>query len=184
MTAALLRGRDLIGHPVVEIATGDDLAEVKDVVFDATRGTVTGFTLRKRGFLGRKMKDMLPSDRVRSIGTAAVMIDTADALTHPDDIPESMATSKDREVLHDTVITESGRTLGTVKDVIIQGGAGARVVGFEIGGGSVGDGLIPINVKTGISGSSLIVPDSYEQRIRADLTGFATELAIVEQEAP
>ena len=82
--------------------------------------------------------------------------------------------------MHDAVITESGRTLGTVQDVIILGGGGARVVGFEIGGGVVGDGLIPISAQTGVSGSSLIVPDVYEQRIRADLTGFASELAGIE----
>ena len=75
MTAALLHGRELIGRPVVDGATGDDVAEIKDVVFDSGRGEITGFTLRKRGFLGGKLKEVLPIGDVVSIGTDAVMID-------------------------------------------------------------------------------------------------------------
>ncbi|MEP7114393.1 MAG: PRC-barrel domain-containing protein [Ilumatobacteraceae bacterium] len=180
MNAALLRGADIIGQPVVSIATGDDLAEIKDVVFDARQGTITGFTLRKRGFLGRRMKNVLPAAAVASVGTHAVMVDNDDALTHPDDAPDDTAADGNRNVLNDMVITESGRSLGTVKDVIVVGGATPTVVGFEIGGGSVGAGLIPIAAKRGVSGSSLIVPDGYEQRIRTDLTGLAAELATIE----
>jgi len=85
-------------------------------------------------------------------------------------------------VLNDQVVTESGRLIGTVKDVIIVGGRTPRVVGFQVAGGSVGDGLVPIGRKSAVSGSSLIVPDGYEQRIRTDLTGLAGELASLEGE--
>ena len=44
----LLRGTDLVGLPVVTLA-GDDIAEVRDVLFDADAGRVVGFTLNKRG---------------------------------------------------------------------------------------------------------------------------------------
>ena len=180
MTAPLMRGHDLIGQPVVEIATGDDLAEIKDIIFDATRGTITGFTLRKRGFFGRRLKNVLPIDGVASVGTHAVMVASADAITHPDDAPDDTAVDRGADVLHDIVITESGRNLGTVRDVIVVGGSKPTVVGFEIGGGSVGDGLIPVAAKSGVSGSALIVPDDFEQRIRTDLTGLAAELVTIE----
>ncbi len=180
MTAALIRGRDLIGQPVVEIRTGDDLAEIKDVIFDATGGRLTGFTLRKRGFFGRRLKNVLPIDSVASVGTHAVMVESSDAITHPDDAPDDAVPNKDANVLNDMVITESGRTLGSVRDVIVLGGPKPAVVGFEIGGGDVGDGLIPIAAKSGVSGSALIVPDGYEERVRTDLTGLAGELAAVE----
>lgn len=180
MTAALMRGQDLIGQPVVEIASGDDLAEIKDVIFDAVQGTITGFTLRKRGFLGRRLKQVLPIDGVASVGTHAVMVETADALTHPDDAPDDTTVDRHADVLNDSVITESGRTVGTVRDVVIVGGPNPAVVGFEIGGGSVGDGLIPVAAKSAVSGSALIVPDGYEQRIRTDLTGLAAELSAID----
>jgi uncharacterized protein YrrD len=180
MKVALLRGRDLIGQPVVEIATGDDLAEIKDIVFDATRGTIRGFTLRRRGFFGRRLKNVLPIDGVASVGTHAVMVETADSITHPDSAPEDVKVDGGADVLSDVVITESGRTLGSVHDVVVTGGPDPRVVGFEISGERVGDGLVPIAASRGLSGSALIVPDGYEQRIRNDLTGLAAELALIE----
>ncbi|MCU1346365.1 MAG: PRC-barrel domain containing protein, partial [Acidimicrobiia bacterium] len=173
MTAALMRGADLIGHPVVAASTGDDLAEVKDVMFNPAKGVVTGFTLRKRGFLGRRMKLVLPVGAIVAVGTGAVLVEDAGALTDPDDAPEDVAPDHHSDVLSDHVITESGRSLGTVRDVVILGGANPRVVAFEVGGGSVGDGLVPIGAGSALSGSALIVPDSYEQRIRTDLTGLA-----------
>jgi len=182
MTAALMRGADLIGRPVVDGSTGDDIAEVKDVVFDPAKGEITGFTLRKRGFLGRRLKNVLPIGEVASVGTDAVMIEGEEALTHPDDAPDDVSTDKSANVLNDQVVTESGRLIGTVKDVIIVGGRTPRVVGFQVAGGSVGDGLVPIGRKSAVSGSSLIVPDGYEQRIRTDLTGLAGELASLEGE--
>jgi uncharacterized protein YrrD len=180
MTAALMRGADLIGRPVVSASTGDDLADVKDVMFNPAKGIVTGFTLRKRGFMGRRMKVVLPVGMVLAVGTGAVMVEDADALTHPDDAPEEASPDHDRDVLSDQVITESGRLLGTVHDVIIVGGRAPRVVAFQVSGGPVGDGLVPVGAESALSASALIVPDSYEQRIRTDLTGLAAELALME----
>lgn len=184
MTAALMRGRDLIGRPVVSGSTGDDLAEVKDVVFDVRHGLITGFTLRKRGFLGRRLKTVLSTSAVVSVGTHAVMVDSEDALSNFDEAPDELVSPGSDDVLRDQVITESGRVLGNVRDVIIVGGNEPRVVGFEVTGGSVGDGLVPLGSQSAVSGSALIVPDSYEQRIRTDLTGFASELAVIEKERP
>lgn len=179
MTAALMRGHDLIGHPVVALTTGDDLAEIKDIVFEAARGQITRFTLRKRSFFGGTLQHMLPLNGVAAVGTHAVMVEDADSLVAPDDQhAESVARGDD--VLNDMVITESGRTLGSVRDVIVVRGTAPRVVGFEIGGGAVGNGLIPLAAKQGVPGSALIVPDDFEQRVRTDLTGLAAELATIE----
>jgi uncharacterized protein YrrD len=181
MTNALLRGKDLMGQPVVDLSTGDDIAEIRDVIFDPTSGTISGFTLSRRGFFTRRTKQLLPVAEVHSVGTDAVMVVDASALTLPEDAPAEVAEAKrEGDVMDDMVITVSGRQLGAVRDVIVVGGAHPRVVGFEIAGGSVGDGLIPIGVHNGVSGSALIVPDQYEARVRTDLTGLAAELADIE----
>ena len=181
VTTALMRGADLIGRPVVDADSGSRLAEVRDVVFDPSRGAITGFTLRKPGLIGRKIKQVLPITAVRSVGTDAVMVGS-NALANPEDVPDEAAGDPNSNVLGDRVITESGRVLGQLRDVIILGGPTPRVVGFEIGGGPPGDGLIPILEATGLSGSALIVPDAFEQRIRTDLTGLAAELAALEED--
>ena len=47
---ALVRAGDLVGRPVVTINGGDDIAEVKDVVYDPEARRLVGFTLNKRGW--------------------------------------------------------------------------------------------------------------------------------------
>ncbi len=180
MTVTLLRGSDLIGRTVVDASTGDDLAEVRDVVFAPDRGAITGFTLRRRGFFGRRLKTVLPIEAVSSVGTDAVMVEGADAISDPADEPDDAVSHTSDDVLKNEVYTMSGRLLGTVRDVIILGGPTPRVVGFEVGGGSVGGGLIPLGAQAAVSGSALIVPDDFEQRIRNDLTGLAAELSLIE----
>ena len=180
MTVTLMRGSDLIGRTVVDASTGNDLAEIKDVVFTHGRGSITGFTLRRRGFFGRRLKTVLPIDAVLSVGTDAVLVANAEAIADPSDTPQDMASTESNDVLDDEVFTVSGRSLGTVKDVVILGGSKPRVVGFEVGGGVVGKGLIPLGAQAAVSGTALVVPDDFEQRIRSDLTGLAAELSLIE----
>lgn len=180
MTITLLRGSDLIGRTVVDTSTGDELAEIRDVVFSADRGAITGFTLRRRGFFGRRLKAVLPIELVVSVGTDAVMVADATALTAPADEPADMVSHPSGDVLDSEVFTMSGRSLGTVRDVVIVGGPRPRVVGFEIDGAAAGKGLIPIGMQAAVSGSALVVPDDVEGRIRSDLTGLAAELALIE----
>jgi uncharacterized protein YrrD len=182
MTASLLHGKDLAGMPVVDISTGDDLADVRDVVFHPEQGFLAGLILMKRNFWHGRMREVLPLEGIASIGTHAVMVADPGALADRRDAPSEM-TRPDlhRDVLDDMVVTESGRQLGKIVDVIIVGGDAPRVVGFQVSGGAVGDGLVPIGAKSGLSGTTLVVPDEYEARIRTDLTGLAAELVDIER---
>ena len=63
----LLRGTDLVGLPVVTLA-GDDIAEVRDVLFDPQSGHVLGFTLNKRGRLAGRMKEVLTREQIHAVG--------------------------------------------------------------------------------------------------------------------
>jgi uncharacterized protein YrrD len=162
----LMRSADLIGRPVVDLSTGNDLAEIRDVIFDRGSGTLTGFTLRKRGFLGRRMKVVLALADVVSVGNDAVMVANHDALSEPDFAPAAMVTAKAADVLKDQVVTESGRVLGEVRDVIFIGGRA------------------PLGIASAVSGSALVVPDSYEQRISADPSGLVAEVSLIDGKAP
>ena len=44
----VIRATELVGRPVVTLG-GDDLAEVRDVVYDADQGALLGFTLTSAG---------------------------------------------------------------------------------------------------------------------------------------
>lgn len=178
----LLRGKDVAGFPVVDVSTGDDVAEVRDLIFDPSQGRVTGFTLGNRGLFGGRRRELLPAEAISSIGSHAIMVDSVSAISDPADAPHEVASSVERsaDVTDDMVITESGRELGRVRDVVVAGGGRPRVVGFEIGGGNCGDGYIPIGTHTAVSASALIVPDGFEHRVRSDLSALAEDLDATE----
>ena len=78
----LLRGTDLVGLPVVTLA-GDDIAEVRDVLFDADAGRVVGFTLNKRGRFAGRMSEVLTREQIHAVGPAAVMVPADITLSPP-----------------------------------------------------------------------------------------------------
>lgn len=173
----LMRAREITGRPVVTLDTAEDVAEVKDVVFDHASATLVGFTLNRRGFLGSPMKEVLPWSRVAALGPDAVMIDGAGALGGGDGAMED-ATGSDRDVIGAAVMTDSGTALGSVVDVILEVEDRARVVGFEVDGPEVERDrsaatlLIPVDDTIAVSGRTLMVPAAVRDFVQDDLAGF------------
>lgn len=175
---ALLRGRDIVGLPVVTIATGEDVAEVGDLVFEPG-GSLVGFTLRKRSFLRGRMKEVLAASHVAGVGPAAVMIETDDLLDEPADAPAQITAAEGGDdVLHDQVITESGVILGSVADVVVLCGGGLSLAGYQLTKPDKSDAFIPFPAQRSVSGSHLVVPDEFTALVRNDLVGLGE--AVVE----
>lgn len=168
----LLRARDLIGRPVVTLDTAEDVAEVKDVVFLHAEAKVVGFTLNKRGRFAGPLKAALPWSRVAALGRDAVMIASREALGAPDEAMRAVA-GDGGDVVGTTVMTDAGRALGTVHDLVLEVGQDADVVGFEIDGGH-GARLLPVGDTFSISGEALMVPAAAEEFLRDDLSGFGS----------
>ncbi len=178
----LLRAREVTGRPVVTLDTADDIAEVKDVVFDHANASLVGFTLNRRGFLGSPMKGVLPWSRVFALGPDALMI-AGDSAIGDGDAAMDGAAAGDRNVIGATVMTDGGASLGTVVDVILEIGTDARVVGFEIVGPEVERDrkaatlLIPIDDTVAVSGQTLMVPAAAHDFVQDDLSGFGSAVA-------
>jgi uncharacterized protein YrrD len=178
MTGLLFRGTDLNGLSVVGITDGDAIADVKDVVYSPDRGALLGFTLNKRGFFSGPMKAVLAYDDVVAVGRDAVMVNGRSAVTEGG---ESLAAVVDesagRNVLGDDVLTDGGKRLGKVFDVVIEVTSG-EVVGYELTGDPELQAhagrplLVPIPATLAVSGTVLMVPATVEPFIRDDLTGF------------
>ena len=171
----LLRASELVGLPVVTITGGDDVAEVRDVVYDATRHQLIGFTLNKRGWLRGRMKDRLLMSDVVGLGPDALMVANDEVLGSqaPDDMPAAAETVG---VSGNTVITDDGTALGEVKDVIIEAGATASAVGYEIETPQGTRAFIPISAQMALSDTHLVVPSSSTEFVRNDLVGFGAAL--------
>jgi uncharacterized protein YrrD len=180
----LMRAREITGRPVVAISSADAVAEVKDVVISHPSASVVGFTLNKRGFLGSPLKEVLPWERLGALGRDALMIDDPGVLTAQDAaIDEARAEGRDRDVIGATVMTDAGKALGTVVDVILEVGGDARIVGYEVHGPDVQRDkdaatlLIPVGETIAVSGETLMVPAEVEGFVRDDLSGFGSAVA-------
>ena len=173
--ALLLRARELTGHPVVTL-DGELVAEIKDIVFERSGGAIAGFTLRNPGLFSRSRKDALPWGAVHGIGRDAVTISGTEVLEPADEVvPKKEA--KGGNVLGDRVLTDSGRDLGTVLDVVLQGGEVLEVVGYEVEAsealGTAGRHVfIPLPATVSVSGENLIVPAAAAEFVSDDLAGF------------
>lgn len=171
----LLRAKELVKRPVVTLA-GEDVAQVKDLVYDASGGEVVGFTLNGRGLLAGPLDTGLPWSSVVACGRDAVMIADPSALAARDTVVSS-DDSRHRDVLGSRVLTDSGTDLGEVIDVVLEVSDRAEVVGYEIESSEAMDNkgrkvLMPLPDTLAVSGEALMVPAAAVEFVCDDLAGF------------
>jgi uncharacterized protein YrrD len=172
--SVLLRAAELVKRPVVTL-TGHDIAQIKDVIYASSTGTLAGFTLNGRGMFSGPLRKTLPWTNVHGLGPDAVMIKDDSMLAGKD------ALSGQREgagggVLGSRVLTDGGRELGRVTDLILAVGEGATdAVGYEIeptDDAAPRRQFVPLPDTLAVSGEALVVPDAATEFIRDDLAGF------------
>ncbi len=180
--SVLLRTSEITKLPVVTFG-GEDIAQIKDIVYAANGGQVGGFTLNGRGFFAGPLKSALPWPAVVGLGPDAVVVATEESLI---DIGALLAGtagsgSSPGDVIGSQVLTDDGTALGVVVDVVIEvsggGGSQADVVGYEINPAeSLGRGtnrlLIPLPDTLAASGEHLIVPAAATRFVADDIAGF------------
>ena len=165
------------GLPVVTVRSGEDIAEVRDVIYSPEAGRLVGLTLNKRGFLSGRRREVLPAESVHAIGRDAVMVEDASSLVLPEDAPEEVGRlAPNRNVLGNDVLTEAGVSLGTVRDLALLLGSTGEVVGYEIEKPGGGRGYIPLPAQLAVSGAALVVPDVTEEFVRDDLVGLGASV--------
>lgn len=181
----LMRTSEIIKRPVVTMA-GDDVAQVKDVVYSADGGSVEAFTLAGRGVFAGPLKQGLSWGSVAGLGANAVMI-RHETVLEPAKAMLAATGGKggSGDVLGSQVLSDAGVELGVVRDVIVSvdttgqtsGGSSCDVVGYEIeaseGLGTQGElVLIPLPDTIAASGEHLMVPASAREFVGRDLAGF------------
>jgi uncharacterized protein YrrD len=169
----LMHASQINGLPVVTVQGGEDVAEVRDVIYSPEAGHLVGLTLNKRGFLAGRRREVLPVAAIHAIGRDAVMVADESSLALPEDAPDDVAhPGADRNVVGDDVLTVGGVSLGTVRDLVLLVGSAGEVVGYEIEKAGGGRGYIPLPAQLAVSGSALVVPDITEEFVRDDLVGL------------
>jgi len=184
MTDLLLRATSLVGLPVVTTSTGEDIAETRDVIYIPDQGRVVGFTLNKRGRFAGRLRNVLAMEQVHAVGRDAVMVTDASALDVPEgpDVQAEARDAKGRNVIGNQVLTDAGKELGVVRDLIVELNRG-EVIGYELEGEATlqrAEGaplLLPLPATLAVSSDTLMVPAEVEAFIRDDLAGFGSAVA-------
>ena len=168
-----VRSSEIAKLPVVTLG-GEDVAQVKDIVFDAAGGSVRCFTLSGRGLLSGPLKRDLLWNKVHALGPDAVMIRDESALADDDEAAKESKASGGGNVIGSRVMTEGGTDLGKIVDVIIEAGRNPAVAGYEVESAAQGRRhiLLPVIKPVAISGEMVLVPDATGEFTAGDLAGF------------
>lgn len=169
----VMRASELIGLPVVSIASGEDIAEIRDVVYDADAHQLIGFTLNKRGIFSGRMKDVLPAETLAAIGADAVMVADDAAITESATPQALDRPGAAKSVLGNRVLSADGDDLGEVVGVIVATGSTPAAVGYEVEPADSADNVfVPISEQLALSDDNLLLPAEATDFIRNDLAGF------------
>ena len=168
-----------MGLPVVSIASGEDVAEVRDVVYDGEAHRLVGFTLNKRGRFAGRLKAVLPAGSVAAIGPDAVMIDAESAIDDSGDRPAGLDDlGAARPVIGNRVLSADGSDLGAVVAVIVSTGDEPRAVGYELQPTDRFGHVVRADLgQMALSRENLVLPAEATAFVRNDLAGFGAAIA-------
>ena len=133
----MLKGRDILGKPVVSYHTGERIDTVKDLVFDQNNNQLLGLLLEEAGWLSSAKVILLKN--VQAIGPDAVIIPSQDSIVNANEIAVLEKILKHNNILKGThIMTTDGRDLGTMIDLYFDEQTGS-VEGYEVSGGLFAD---------------------------------------------
>lgn len=157
----MIKGKELLGRPIVAIDNGERIDTVHDLIFDHQANQVLGLLVDEGGWF--RSAKVVPFESVRSIGEDAIMVDSAHAVTSTRE-DGRLAEVLDSKVhlLGMTLLTTDGQDLGKLADVFFDEHTG-RVEGYEATGGlfsdlSSGRTFVPAPEAVQIGHDAAIVP--------------------------
>ncbi|MGW6056332.1 PRC-barrel domain-containing protein [Streptomyces sp. NPDC055189] len=172
----LMLAAELTKRPVVTLG-GEAVAQIKDTVFDASGGRITGFTLAGRGLLSGPLKQSLPWSGVHALGPDAVMIPAVEVLQARDAVVDK-GEAGSGQVHGARVLSDAGLELGTVLDAVVEGGTSGRVAGFHIAtteamGRHERRAFLPAHGRLAMTGDTLVIPARLAEQAVDDLEALA-----------
>ena len=133
----MIRAHDLDGRAVVDLETAKKIGYVDEIYLDPHGGRMTGYGVAEGSKLtGGGQKIMLPAESVESIGPEAIMVRGGGSYER--DLDRMGGEPRDHDafprlshVKGRKVVSEAGKLLGTIDDVLLDGADG-RIVGYAL----------------------------------------------------
>lgn len=181
-------GKSLIGKPVISLDTGTQIGETHDIVYSAAAGRLVGFTLlQNAGLFKRGDTFWLPAESIHSIGEDAVTIQSDSTLVAVEGDVNDYAAAAGQGVLGKRLMTEEGKFLGAIDDVLIERSS-MKVVAYEVSGGIIqdlyqGQTDVPVDTVISIGHDVVIVPSSVQDLIQAPKGGLIAAAAAAQVKA-
>jgi len=128
----MIKGSQLVGRAVIDMEAAERLGKIKEIIVQRDGERVAGFVVVHGetlvGTAGKRR--MIPASAVHSIGPDAMTVrgSAMQDVVELDNLPRMS------DIIGHKMVTQSGRLLGVIDDVLINRGDGT-IVGFVVGEG-------------------------------------------------
>jgi uncharacterized protein YrrD len=130
----MIKGSQLIGRSVVDMEAAERLGKIKEIIVQRDGERVAGFVVAHgETFIGTGgTRRIIPASALHAIGPDAVTVRASVIKDRPPEELDTMPRMSD--VIGHKMVTRSGRLLGSIDDVLINGADGS-IIGFSVGEG-------------------------------------------------
>ena len=138
------KSKELIGKTIVQQETGDKLAIVYDLIFDAEARNVLALVIETGGWF--RDARIVPWSRVTGIGDVILIRGDTPAVVKASDSEVAGLMSQDPRITGVTIVSDTGEKVGTVGDLLINDAG--EVQGYEVKQGRIplaGHKFLPID---------------------------------------
>ncbi len=130
----MMKGSELVGRAVVDMDAAEKLGKIKEVIVQQDGERIAGFGVAQgENVLGSGgTRRTIPASALNAIGPDAIVVHGAGAADHP--AAELDALPRMSDVIGHKMVTQTGRLLGSIDDILIDEKDGT-VIGFVVGEG-------------------------------------------------
>jgi uncharacterized protein YrrD len=136
------KAREIIGLPVVTLNRGTRIYDIEDMIIDPERKQVLALVVSQKALF--QSARAIPFGRIQAIGQDAVIVPDGKAVLDVDRDPVLRRLDNNQVIRGLRVLTDDGRKLGAVDDMLVDDKTG-EIKGFHI---SMGGGVLNVTQGT------------------------------------
>ncbi|MBI2953186.1 MAG: PRC-barrel domain-containing protein [Chloroflexi bacterium] len=175
----MIKGKSVIGRPVLSYDSGKRLGMVREALLEPEQRRVLAFLVDGRDWNGETRA--IPFGSVKAVGRDAVIVPNEQAIVHVSEVREIEAALTSRTTITGLrMFTEDGRDIGIIEDVYFDAPTG-EVKGFEVSGGLLtrvrrGRLFVPLPSSLRIGEEFVFVPSETGTRVEEVEEGIGPTL--------